>query len=184
MHYPEFDGMVIEVLSWPSLNNSDDLIRLIGAAGEIIDSLSYGDLFDDNRSFERVALSPDLSSPEDWVASVDPSGATPGRTNSVSRELAGAFRVEASPNPFYRSTGQSAEITYQMEIGEQLTLKIFDRAGRLVRTIADETPAATGSVSWDGTDDAGGRLRPGPYVIYARSEPAGTMRKLVVVVGP
>ena len=115
---------------------------------------------------------------------MDPSGATPGRANSVNRESAGTFQVSISPNPIYLSAGQSAEIEYRMQIGERLALKIFDRSGQLVKTIADEMPAATGVVTWNGTDDGGGRVQPGPYVLLARSDPAGAVQKKTVVVGP
>lgn len=182
--YQDFSGLVFQVYNWPSLNNDGDLIRLLGTAGEIIDSVRYENLYDNNRSVERLTLSPAFATAEDWVASVDPSGATPGRANSVNRELAGPLQVSVSPNPIYLSRANVAEIEYRLEIGAQLTLKIFDRSGQLVRTIADETPSATGSMMWDGTDDDGAAVRPGAYVLLARSDPGGNVVKKVIVVGP
>jgi len=182
--YPAFSEVLLEVAGWRELNNGGDRIRLLGAAGEIIDSLSYRDISGDNRSLERVELSATFAAAGDWAASVDPAGATPGRANSVDRRRAGSFQVTVSPNPIYRSTGEAAQISYRLEVGEQLTLAVFDRAGRRVKTIVDAQPAATGSLTWDGTDDGGGALRPGPYVLLARSDPAGAVRKIVVVIGP
>jgi hypothetical protein len=179
-----FSGEVIEIPRWRELNNSGDRIRLLGAAGEIIDSASFRTVYENNHSVERLELSATLAGVADWAESVDPSGATPGRENSVSRALAGPFNVTVSPNPIYLSSGQPAQIDYRMQIGEQLTLKIFDRAGHLVRTIADKTPSATGSVTWDGTGVTGGQVRPGPYILLARSDPQGASTKLVIVVGP
>jgi hypothetical protein len=157
---------------------------LIGAGGEIIDSLSYSDVYDDNRSAERLSLSPTLGGPDDWTGSIDPLGATPGRANSVNRESAGKFQVSVSPNPFYLSRADVALIEYRLEVGERLTLQIFNRSGQLVKTIADETPSGTGSMTWDGTDDDGMPLRPGPYVLLGRSDPRGDVVKKVIVVGP
>jgi hypothetical protein len=182
--YPAFSEVFLEVAGWRELNNGGDRIRLLGAAGEIIDSLSYRDVSGDNRSRERTELSAAFAAAGDWAASVDPAGATPGRANSVDRRRAGSFQVAVSPNPIYRSTGEAAQISYRLEVGEQLTLAVFDRAGRRVKTIVDAQPAATGSLTWDGTDDGGRALRPGPYVLLARSDPAGAVRKIVVVVGP
>jgi hypothetical protein len=182
--YPGFDGWLAQVSPWRELNNSGDRIRLVGAASEIIDSVSFRRVYDANHSVERLELSAAFAGADDWAESVDPSGATPGRENSVKGALAGPFRVDVTPNPMYLSAGQPAQIDYRVQIGEQLTLKIFDRAGRLVRTIADNAPAATGSVTWDGTDDNGGQVRPGPYILLARSEPQGASSKLVIVVGP
>ena len=65
-----------------------------------------------------------------------------------------------------------------------MTLKIFDRSGQLVKTIADEAPSATGMMTWDGTDDDGAAVRPGAYVLLARSDPSGDVVKKVIVVGP
>ena len=60
----------------------------------------------------------------------------------------------------------------------------FDRSGRLVKTIASEQPSASGTMTWDGTGDDGGALRPGPYVLLGRSDPSGDVVKTVIVVGP
>lgn len=180
----EPDIPLIPTLGWAELNNSGDGIRLLGAAGEIIDSLTYRTTYGSNRSSERISLVAQFSQPSDWTMSVDPSGATPGRANSVQRDLAGAFGIEVSPNPFYMARGEATEIAYRLEIGERLSLLIYDRAGRLVRRLADDTPAATGSMFWDGRSDHGGTVPPGPYVLLAKSEPEGAVRKIVVVVGP
>lgn len=182
--YPLFTGSLVQIPGWRDLNNSGDRIRLLGAAGEIIDSLSLRTLYDGNRSVERLELSATFAGPDDWARSVDPSGATPGQPNSVNRDQTGSFEVSVSPNPIYLSAEQSAQIAYRMEIGELLTLRIYDRAGHLVRTIADKMPAATGTTFWNGTTNAGGHVDPGAYILLARSEPRGTEQKLVIVVGP
>lgn len=182
--YPDFSGNLFQVNTWRELNNSGDKIRFRGAGGEVIDSLTFTGMPTDNLSRERLTLAPSFSDPSNWATSVDPSGATPGRANSVNAATAGPLRVDVTPNPVFRSAGQTARIDYQLEIGESLTLKIYDRAGRVVRTIADEIPSATGFVEWNGTDDDGHQLMPGPYVLLARSEPAGSMKKMVVVIAP
>lgn len=183
-YYPNFDGLMLAMGGWRQFNNEGDMIRLIGPSGEIIDSFTYSTVYDNNRSNERSTSTPTFSHPSDWTMSVDPSGATPGRPNSVSAASAGAFQINVTPNPVFRSAGQKARIDYRLEIGESLTLKVFDRAGRIVRTIAENQPSATGYIEWDGADDDGADLRPGPYILSARSEPSGSMEKKVIVIAP
>lgn len=183
-YYPDFNGTLVPVPSWPSLNNTGDRVTLIGAGGEIIDSVSFRETHDENRSWERMEMDVDHAMIDEWTISVDPSGATPGEENSVDPDAAGTFTVTATPNPIYLSAGDDMQIDFQLEIGEQLTLKIFDRSGRLVRTLADDMPAATGSVTWNATNDDGRQVRPGPYILLGKSEPAGATCKDVIVVAP
>jgi hypothetical protein len=182
--YPGFIGNLIEVRNWRELNNDGDKIRLRGVLGEIIDSLTYAEGAGDNRSWERISLSPTFATRADWTASVAVVGATPGAPNSVDAAAAGPLDVAVSPNPIFRAAGQTANIVYRIDIGERLTLKIFDRDGHTVRTIVDDAPSASGTIAWDGTGDDGADLRPGPYILLARSEPAGSTKKLVVVLAP
>jgi len=183
-HYPPFDGLIIEVGNWQALNDDYDMIRLIGAAGEVVDSVPYTTLYPDNRSVERVNLGTHIAGLDDWTGSVDASGATPGRTNSVSRERAGRLAMMASPNPLSLQSGARMVIDYRLDVGESLTMKIFDRDGVPVRTLIDNHPAATGLFEWDGSDQSGRRVKPGPYVLWARSEPSGREQKMLIVIAP
>ncbi|MBI5867686.1 MAG: lamin tail domain-containing protein [candidate division Zixibacteria bacterium] len=183
-HYPSFSGNLIPIPAWHELNNTGDRIRLIGAGDEIIDSVSYRGTYGDDHSTERLEMSATFAGSGDWAESVDPLGGTPGRENTQRSDRAGSFHVAVTPNPIYVTAGIPAQIEYRLNIGERLTLKIFDLDGRLIRTLADQTPSATGSAQWDGTDNSGARIRPGPYVLLARSDPEGATTKLVIVVGP
>ncbi|PWH85600.1 lamin tail domain-containing protein [Brumimicrobium oceani] len=84
--YPQGVG----VTSWASLNNSGDDIELASENGIVVDKISYTDEWynDENKedggwSIERI--NPDLacSSADNWRASNDPTGGTPGFQNSV-----------------------------------------------------------------------------------------------------
>src|SRR3989304_1321730 len=96
--YPDFSGDLAQVSPWRELNNNGDRIRLVGAAGEIIDSMSFRSVYDANHSVERLELSAAFAGADDWAESVDSSGATPGRENSAKGALAGPFRVNVTPN--------------------------------------------------------------------------------------
>nr|WP_299206217.1 lamin tail domain-containing protein [uncultured Brumimicrobium sp.] len=78
------------VTSWATLNNSGDDIHLATDNGIVVDFLSYTDAWykDESKqnggwSIERI--NPELlcSSADNWRASIDPSGGTPGAQNSV-----------------------------------------------------------------------------------------------------
>lgn len=80
----------IAVTSFPSLNNSGDDIVLKDPSGNILDKLSYTDAWYRDQVKESGGWSIELINPNDpcsdkdnWKASVDVSGGTPGLVNSV-----------------------------------------------------------------------------------------------------
>lgn len=82
------------------------------------------------------------------------------------------------PNPFNPLT----TIEYALPRSEQLTLRIFDVRGVLVRTLLDEVrPAGNGSATWDGTNGEGLRVSSGLYFCEARTASDIRVRKLQLV---
>lgn len=76
------------------------------------------------------------------------------------------FRVEPNtPNPFNPAT----TIRFTLPASGRVTVRVFDVAGRLVRTLVDEErPAGAQAVEWNGCD-AGGRAAPsGVYFFQVR----------------
>lgn len=94
-------GLVMSVSSLPSLNNDvGDHLELKDATGRVMDVLEFSDLSYHNPSkknggwtIERIDPSFMCSSLDNWIASENVSGGTPGRTNSVM----GVFRDEKAP---------------------------------------------------------------------------------------
>jgi flagellar hook assembly protein FlgD len=65
------------------------------------------------------------------------------------------------PNPFNPTTVIQYDVP---ETGAQVTLMIYDVAGRMVRTLVDGwKDAGTKHVTWNGDDDSGGRVASGVY---------------------
>lgn len=65
------------------------------------------------------------------------------------------------PNPFNPRT----EIGFWLPAAGPVVLRIYDPAGRLVRTLLDDTlPQGRSAVIWDGTDDAGRTVASGAYL--------------------
>ena len=66
-----------------------------------------------------------------------------------------------SPNPFVRST----TIRYEVPFGSgEMAIRVYDPAGRLVRTLMEGSRAASGAVRWNGRRDNGRALPPGVYL--------------------
>ena len=77
------------------------------------------------------------------------------------------FAVEPNfPNPFNPST----TIRFSLPKAAVTTLRVYDVAGRLVRTLVDsEMTAAVHTVEWQGENDAGRRVAAGVYFYRIRS---------------
>ena len=84
----------------------------------------------------------------------------------------GAAGFSASPNPF------SGSVRFRMPTGSRV-LRIFDRCGKLVRSLSVPCSPIPGphSLSWDGTDKSGRLL---PAGIYFLREEGGPLRRLLV----
>jgi hypothetical protein len=67
---------------------------------------------------------------------------------------------DSRPNPFVTST----EILYQLPSEGYVSLRVYDHAGRLIRSLADGTEqAGAGRVLWDGRDGRGELAKSGIY---------------------
>ncbi|HTE32488.1 MAG TPA: lamin tail domain-containing protein, partial [Chryseolinea sp.] len=91
----QFDayGAALASVNFPTLNNVGDVIMLFNADGELIDSVRYRQSWYRDRDKSNGGWSLELIDPENgcgdqqnWIASEDPSGGTPGRKNSVYAE--------------------------------------------------------------------------------------------------
>lgn len=80
------DCTVPAVANWKNLNNDGDAIKLLDEFGHLVDSVVYAAAAGGNRSLEVNELE-DRPEVARWFISEDERGATPCRTNSVSRIL-------------------------------------------------------------------------------------------------
>lgn len=83
-------GRVIGISPWPSLNNSNDVIKLANTQSILIDSVSYSDIWYRNTEKKQGGWSLERIDPKsvcgglfNWTASTDSTGGTPGKRNSV-----------------------------------------------------------------------------------------------------
>ena len=83
-------GKVIGLANFPTLNNSNDAIKLYDPSNQKIDSVNYElawyqdeDKQEGGWSLERLNSEVDTNEPTNWQASIDLKGGTPGKQNSV-----------------------------------------------------------------------------------------------------
>jgi hypothetical protein len=96
-----------------------------------------------------------------WNASPCASG---GGGLGKSRDLAGVVTGVRTiyPNPFNPST----TVSFGMEQAGQVTVRVYDVSGRLVRTLADrQYPAGTHDLVWNGRDEGGRGVASGTYLV-------------------
>lgn len=112
---------VLGVSPWPSLNNTGDRIILSSNDDHTIHFVEYNDSWYRSElkkhggwSLEMIDPGYPCSGQDNWTASNDPSGGTPGRTNSVSTS-----NPDLSPPLVISSFARSPD-TVQLEFDQQL----------------------------------------------------------------
>jgi flagellar hook assembly protein FlgD len=85
--------------------------------------------------------------------------------------------MQNSPNPFNPST----RIDFAVDLPGQVSVRVFNTRGELVRTISDQWyPQGMHTVSWDGKTQSGGRAPSGIYYIKAKSGESTDVIKAVL----
>lgn len=143
-----------------------------------LDSLSYSPgwhnknfLVTKGKSLERLNAAIISTDKSNWNSCVAAEGATPGKANSIYTEnLRHEMRVTINPNPFSPDADgfeDFAIINFNLPyILSQVRVRVYDRQGRLVRTLEDNRPSASNnSIIFNGLDDDGKALRIGIYIL-------------------
>lgn len=82
------------------------------------------------------------------------------------------------PNPFNPST----TIAYRLPSKQALTLRIYNTAGQLVKTVVDGAQSAGAhEVQWDGTNDAGQPVTSGLYFYQLNTADQSLSRRMVLL---
>jgi hypothetical protein len=82
------------------------------------------------------------------------------------------------PNP----SGGAAEVRFSIPREAPVALRVYDVAGRLVRTLTDGVlPAGSHAAQWDGTDEGGRRVAPGVYLYRLETPGESASRKITRV---
>jgi hypothetical protein len=82
----------------------------------------------------------------------------------------------AVPNPFSTST----RISISLDSPRSMTARVYDCRGSLVRTLVEDSAVQrSATLSWDGTNDRGGRAASGVYFLAISF--GGSMRTIKIV---
>lgn len=168
-------GCPVALCSLPVLNNSGDAAVLYDPSGRCIDSLLYSAQWAEHSaagiSLERINPYMPSVDPQNWKASVSPSGSTPGVKNSVFILVMPAQpSLSISPEVFSPDGDgyeDNAVISYRLtETVSRLNIRIYDSQGRMVRHLANNSSSgAEGFLIFDGRNDEGRPLRIGIYIM-------------------
>jgi len=166
------------------LTNTGQPVILADSNGVTIDSLVYSpewhnpNLFDTKGiSLERKVPAAASNDARNWgSASTNaiPEGGTPGFQNTLfapAEDLEQENSITLQPNPFSpNEDGKDDNLVIDYNLSETdflLKVRVFDRYGREIRTLADGEPAGrSGTIIWDGLDDSGRKNRIGYYIIH------------------
>jgi len=174
-----------------SLSTQGDSVFLAAGDGTVIDSVIYQPTWHNPNlvdvrgiALERINPNGPSNDASNWGSSVVLKGGTPGERNSLFAqpgELPTTENLIIEPNPFSPDgDGMDDNLFLNYKLSEPdylLRVRIFDRYGRLVRTLADGIPAGLeGSLIWDGRRDNGMENRIGIYVIHFEAFNSATGR--------
>jgi hypothetical protein len=163
-----------------SLTNSGGTVSLLDPDNNV-QTFTWDKDCGDGTSWERVSPDQDI-----WLCCTGPDRSTPGRENSVSIDYSDKIDLTIEPNPFSPDgDGYQDEVVfrYTLPLNSELTLKIYDVKGRLIKTLAEEQSQASGEIAWDGRDNDHKIVRIGIYVVWAEVKGSSHgIKKMTVVV--
>jgi len=184
------------------LRNDGDLVRvhrrdrtIVAAVDYVPDWHAAGLAETKGTALERISPTADADAADNWTSSPASSGGTPGTTNAVSLappdDAPEAAGLRVRPDPFSITRDGATRIQYTLsDVPNLVRVRIYDARGRQVRTLEEARLAGrSGELVWNGRDDAGDRVRIGPYVVLFEAVRAegGTVTQLketVVVARP
>jgi hypothetical protein len=158
-----------------------------------IDSVFYADFLHqpsvrDRRGISLERISPSLSSSDhkNWGSHAGLLGGTPGWLNSINTSITtnNEAVLASSPNPFSPDGDTREDITaIQLTLpspGWLVQLRIYDRFGRFIRTLADGERVGIDSTHiWNGLDENGREVLTGIYIALAECWNVETRQKIV-----
>jgi len=176
--FPELKNKIIINSSF-SLSNSSETISIYDALGNFIDSVKYNSNWNnsnfistENRSLEKIKANYNSDDRENWSTSVNPKGSTPMQKNSIILEKTQnrINGISIYPNPFSPDNDgfeDFTEIKFHLKFPvSQITLRVFDDKGRLVKTIKNYSAAGSqGVIIYNGKDENGNPLGIGIYIL-------------------
>ncbi len=126
--FPDFNGVIIRVSAFPTLNNDSDAIVIIDPNGLTIDSLTYHTSWGGTggKSLERIDTATASTAQSNWKTSRNSFGATPGKINSVTKKDFDAAINAIAVSPKFPVAGNSLTITTTIKNAGKQDLSSLD----------------------------------------------------------
>ncbi|MFB6278116.1 MAG: lamin tail domain-containing protein, partial [Salinibacter sp.] len=163
------------------LRNSGGLVRVHRRDGTVLSAVDYapdwhapGLAEAKGTALERISPTGDPEAPENWTSSTAPGGGTPGAPNAVSLppsdEAPASAGLRIRPDPFSIERDGATRIRYTFDdVPNLVRVRIYDARGREVWSEEARLTGRSGEIVWDGRNDAGERVRVGPYVVLVEA---------------
>ena len=151
----------------------------VPGSGNLVASPAESELFDGGWEWEEgyyyKVSAVDVHGNESAYALLAPDGLTGDEPAAVPDAT---FLEQNFPNPFNPSTN----IAFGLESPQHVSLRIYDTAGRLVRTLVDESmPAGRYEASWNGSDGSGTAAASGVYFYRLSAGDFLETRKMILL---
>ncbi len=196
--YPISDRNAIFLSTMPSLPDDLGSVSIINSNRRVMDALSYSQHWhsqlindDEGVALERIDVNATSADPDNWTSASSQSGfGTPGLPNSQQRKSeVSPGTVTVVPEIFTPglSPASFVQIIYTDAFqGAIANVRVYDREGHMVRTIANNEILGAGNFfRWDGDRDDGMKARMGYYFVWFEAfDNSGTVitaRKRVIV---
>lgn len=174
---PEMQTPLARMFFWSGLEDGTVLVDLavlgtgvsIGGSGDVA-VLTFRALTDEyTLEFDSATLRGVDN--EELAANLEGCVSRPGNPT--------AFRlVQNVPNPFNPKT----TVAYEVPQSSQVTIRVYDVAGKLVRTLVDGTvEPGRYAATWDGRNDAGGTVGSGVYFCTMQTPAYNATHKMVLM---
>lgn len=179
-YYIENPDAMVHTPRLPAYPNDNGYVLLLSDAGDEVDEFAYNEkmhntLLADVKgvSLERINPNMPTNDQSSWQSAAQTAGfATPTAKNSqftdptqVNDEFELSLKVFSPDGDGFEDY---VMINYELpENGYIANIMVFDSRGRRVKRLAaNMTLGTSGSIKWDGTNDGGGRVTVGAYVIF------------------
>jgi len=168
---------VIALAGFPALSDDSGLLLLEDVAGRVIDKLNYNKdwhlpliVNEAGVGLERINYNAP-SNAVNWTSAAAPNYGTPGRVNSQQSNIGivkAGFSIEPLTfTPDRDGISDLLFINYSIQTPSTIGhVRIADKAGRIIRTIANnELLGVSGRWSWNGYDDENRLMPTGIYIV-------------------
>ena len=92
-------------------------------------------------------------------------------------------QVNSQPRVFSPNNGEYTTISFELGRDSEVTVKVFNLAGRLVRTLKENVSMTPGMnpITWDGKDYYGNICKSGMYIVTVQSEGQNATKTVMVL---